>query len=739
MKLPLAWLLDYLPSNLRGKALDEAIVAACRRWELEPSSSLAVSLGKLFTFAGFNCDAVSGEGEQAVLELDVMSNRPDGQCVVGLAREAAAILRTELLYPPFDVAPKESGEPAAALAQVILDDPEMCPRYTARIIRGVKVAPSPQWLQDRLTWMGLQPRNNIVDVTNFICFELNQPLHAFDLTTLQGRKIVVRRARDDEPFTPLYDETPPLTPETLVIADGQCARAIAGVIGGKGSEVGPQTTEILLEAAYFNPANTRRTVRRLKVMEGRGTDSSYRFERGIDLEGVDRASARAARLIAEIAGGTVAPGIIDVWPAPRVEKSLLLRFAELDRVFGVHVPEEEARRILEALGCRVTESEWHGHPAHVHGRDARATPPGKLSVRVPSWRRGDLEREIDLIEEVARLYGYNHVPDVTAMAAQVPPRSAIEVASDRLRALFTSLGYYETASDSLIDPRWPAPAVWTGEKPALLDRASVLREDHSALRTSLLSSLLAIRRYNQDQRSGEARLFELGKVFIPRPGSRPEERHVLGALDDRGFQPLADAVLNIGEALQMDGAHLKLAAPHGNDAVAAPFLKAGHACLVLRVRETPGHERAEDQIGWLGLASSGLQQAFELRKPAAVCELDLDKLANLPSGPRRYSELPAFPEVVRDIALVVDEGVAWGELRSFATQWAQKETLRDRREPLRFMSVFRGKQVGPGKKSVAFSLVYRAPDRTLTDEEVNAAHARFQQAILAHFRATLRM
>lgn len=719
MKLPLAWLLDYLPRHMRGETLNSSLVAACRRWGLEPGASLALSLGKLFTFAGFNCDAVSGTGEQAVLELDALSNRPDGQCILGLAREAAAILRAELLPPPCDVAPKEGGEPAAALAQVLLDDPEMCPRYTARIIRGVKVAPSPQWLQDRLVWMGLQPRNNIVDVTNFICFELNQPLHAFDLKTLNGRKIVVRRARDHEPFTPLYDEIPPLTPETLVIADGQCARAIAGVIGGKGSEVGPETTEILLEAAYFNPANTRRTVRRLKVMEGRGTDASYRFERGIDLEGVGQASARAARLIVEVAGGTVAPGLIDAWPKPRKELSLPLRFAELDRVFGAHVPSEEARGILEALGCRVT-----------------AYARLELTVTVPSWRRGDLEREIDLIEEVARLHGYNHVPDVTAMAARVPPRSAIEVASDRLRTLFTALGFFETASDSLIDPRWPAPVVWTREKPALLDPASVLREDHSALRTSLLSSLLAMRRYNQDQRSGEARLFELGKVFIPRPEMRPEERHVLGVLDDRGFQPLADAVLEIEDALQMDGAHLKLSLPPGG---APPFLKTGSACLVLRVRETPGHERAEDHIGWLGLASNALQQAFDLRKPVAVCELDLDKLANLPSGPRRYREPPAFPEVVRDIALVVDEGVDWGEVKSFASHWAQNEPLRDRGEPPRFMSVFRGKQIGTGKKSVAFSLVYRAPDRTLTDDEVNAAQARLQQAILAHFHATLRM
>ncbi|MCY3020801.1 MAG: phenylalanine--tRNA ligase beta subunit-related protein, partial [Planctomycetota bacterium] len=314
MKLPVAWLLDYLPSSLRGEAFAQALAAACRRWELEPGRDPALSLGKLLTFAGFNCDAVEGTGTSAILELDVLSNRPDGQCILGLAREVAAVLRVGLVAPPCDLAGKESGDPASTLAQVSIEEPELCPRYTARIIRGVTVKPSPQWLQDRLAWMGLQPRNNIVDVTNFICFEMNQPLHAFDLNTLYGRRIIVRRARDKEPFAPLYGEIPPLTPETLVIADGQAPRAIAGVLGGKGSEVTPETKDILLEAAYFNPANTRRTVRRLKVMEGHGTDSSYRFERGIDLGGVAQASARAARLIVESAGGAVAPGLIDVWP-----------------------------------------------------------------------------------------------------------------------------------------------------------------------------------------------------------------------------------------------------------------------------------------------------------------------------------------------------------------------------------------------------------------------------------------
>ena len=292
MKLPIRWLLDYLPSSVKGAKLNDALNAACRRWNLADGKDPAETLGRLMTFAGFNCDAVRGTGEDGILELDVLSNRPDGQCILGLAREVAAVLQVDVENPSFETSDKESGEPASTSARVSIDEPELCPRYTARIIRGVKVGPSPQWLKDRLELIGLTPINNIVDVTNFICFELNQPLHAFDLNTLEGRQIIVRKAKDKEGFAPLYGTIPPLTTETLVIADGQHARAVAGVLGGKGSEVTAATTDILLEAAYFNPANTRRTVRRLKVMDGRGTDSSYRFERGIDLENVARASAR---------------------------------------------------------------------------------------------------------------------------------------------------------------------------------------------------------------------------------------------------------------------------------------------------------------------------------------------------------------------------------------------------------------------------------------------------------------
>lgn len=721
MKLPIPWLLDYLP--LQGDALKSALVDACDRWNLEPSQDAGRTLGSLLTFAGFNCDELEGEGLNATLVLDVLSNRPDGQGVLGLAREVAAILQVNLKLPSFELKDVEGGEPAEKAATVEIHDIALCPRYTARIIRGVKVGPSPQWLKDRLTWMGLQSRNNIVDVTNFICFELNQPLHAFDLSTLEDRKIVVRRAQSKEAFTPLYGEVPALTDETLVIADGKHARAIAGVLGGKGSEVTPETTDILLEAAYFHPGNTRRTVRRLKVMDGKGTDSSYRFERGIDMDAVDRASARAARLIVEVAGGKIAPGLVDAWPQPRAPRSLAIRHAEIRRVFGTEIPKNEVRRTLVSIGCEI-----------------QSETAEQLNVGIPTWRFGDLEREIDLIEEVARLYGYNHVPETTAMSARVPARSALQTTSQALRSLLGAAGYNEVISDSLIDPSWPAPAVWTAEKPLKLDKKSVMRADHSAMRNSLLASLLEVRKHNQNFRTGEARLFELGKVFLRRTGSHTgagllDERPVLGLIDDRGIQSLTETLKQLASALEWDDSHLKFSVPTGD---APAFLKKGEFCRVIRVREMAGHERSEDPIGWIGTVSAQLQSSFDLRNAVAMAELDLQKLAGIPSAPARYRPLPVYPETVRDVAMVVEEGVPWGEIESFASTWALHEPLRDKTEAVRFLSVFRGKQTGPGKKSVAFSLVYRLPDRTLTDVEVNAAHTKFQTELLAKFKGVLR-
>lgn len=751
MKLPVFWLRDYLPAELTGAAWEETLAEACRRWELRPHADPAHTLAELFTFAGFACDGVEGVGDEAVLDLDVLSNRPDAQCVLGLAREAAAFLGVSLREPEYEV---ETGGPAAEeSARVSVEEPKPCPRYTARIIRGLKVGPSPEWLVKRLRALGLTPRNNIVDVTNFILFELNHPLHAFDLNELAGRRIIVRRAREGEEFTPLYDRVPLLTPETLLIADAERGVAIGGVIGGKGSEVSAETTDVLLEAATFDPAHIRRTCRRLKV----GTDSSYRFERGVDADGLPRASARAARLIVEAAGGTVAPGLLDSRPEATPRAEIRLRDSELRRVGGLAVPWPETRRFLSTLGCEIVSdsAEKDAAAKNPGGKRTTASSLPALVVRPPTWRRGDLEREIDLIEEVLRLYGFNHVPAETVMRARIPPRGDLEIATTAVRRLFTALGYFEAVSDSLTDPAAPAPEVWTTAPQARLTPESVMREDRAALRHNLTAALLAVRRHNRRQRTGETRLFECGRVFLPREGraqgARPAEKTVLALLDDRGFAVLADAVRRLPEALSWPGVEVRLRPLSEENGGKPPaFLRPETACCVTARRSAVAEAGAgendtggevppsETPLGIIGVIGAELRRAFELQAAPAVCELDLDAAAAMPRGDARARPLPVYPEVVRDMAVVVDERTPWAALEEFARREGEKEPLRDHGEPPRFLDIYRGKQIGPGKKSAAFSVVYRSPERTLTDEEVNAAHERFTKRLLKEFNAVLR-
>jgi phenylalanyl-tRNA synthetase beta chain len=718
MKLPVFWLRDYLSDEPTGKTWSEILTDACLRWDLRPEKDAARMLAQLFTFAGFACEGVEGEGDEAILELDVLSNRPDAQCVLGLAREAAAILRLPLREP--DCRVETSGPGAETFAKIRVEDATLCPRYTARIICGVKVGPSPEWLAKRLRSLGLTPRNNIVDATNFVMFELNHPLHAFDLNFLSGREIVVRRAREKEAFTPLYDQVPPLTPETLLIADAERGVAVGGIIGGKGSEVTPATTDILLEAATFQPAHIRRSTRRLRV----STDSSFRFERGVDAEGVERASARAAKIILETAGGHSAPGLLDSRPQPTPMPEIRLRASRLNALCGVSLPPHDAQRCLTTMGCEILRTE-----------PERVGSSSVLTVRPPTWRRADLAREADLIEEVIRLCGYNLVPPETAMRARIPPRGGLETAMSDARRLFTALGYFEVVTDSLTDPAWPAPAVWTAKPQAALSAASVMREDHSVLRHNLSTSLLAVRRHNQRQRTGEVRIFECGRVFLPAEQARPNERNVLGILDDRGFAALADALRRLPAACSLSNAEVAVAPaaePNQNDY----FIPETACRAVLRVS---GEGKIEEkELGVIGVASDALCRFFELRKAPAVCELDLELLAALPTDDSRLKPLPMFPEVVRDVAMVVDERVPWAAVEAYSRRVGGQDPLRDAESAPHFLSVYRGKQVGAGKKSMAFSLVYRVPNRTLTDEEVNQAHQTFVDGLLKEFNAALR-
>ncbi|MCX7804360.1 MAG: phenylalanine--tRNA ligase subunit beta [Planctomycetota bacterium] len=744
----------------------------------------------LFTFGAFQVDGVEMTPGGEVVLLDVLANRPDCQGVLGLARELCALVRGGLpellglkrfpgpwrpesyrvLAPPSSVPPEltAAGRIGDAAAVDVLDAAG-CPRYVARAIEGVRVGPSPEWLRRKLAAFGMIPRNNVVDVTNYVMLEMNQPLHAFDLDRLAGRRIIVRRAGNGERFVPLYGQCPPLTSETLVIADAERPVAIAGIIGGTGCEVTGDTRRILLEAACFDPASIRRTSRRLGI----ATDSSFRFERGVDIEAVDAVSARAAALIAEVAGGRVLEGSIDRFPSPPRPVSVRMRYDRCRRILGLDertLPDRTARRLLEAAGFRVEEEDAEG-----------------IVVTVPSWRRRDVSDECHLIEECGRLRGYEAIPERLSMRAMIPGRSRWETDGAAIRKVLTALGYFEVWTDSLTDPSWPPVPAFSRTGPYRL--ANPLSSDRAVLRGSLLPSLLAVRRTNQDARATRgrpAKLFEIGRVYLPRTagaagGSPPlSEPWILGILDDRGPAYVMAAVsevlaeLGLSDAVRIagqdvppwcapgKGRFLELAwdagggksgggtgpetsaapgaAAAGGEASPIPAVVSASGNVPAPASDTPSGPSpatARKIIGYYGEAHPDWIARFDLKKACAVCEINISALADesIPRAEKRFEKLPRFPEVVRDVAMVVAEPVTWGEVVGFFASEAREPLIK---EPPRFLSVYRGKQIGPGRKSLAFSLVYRHDERTLTDEEVNEAHRKVVERLLTRFGATLR-
>jgi phenylalanyl-tRNA synthetase beta chain len=649
----------------------------------------AEELAAELTAAGCNIEGVHPAGEDVMLEAEVTTNRPDWLCHWGVAHEVAAVTGAPLSLPTISL-PAPGPESIRDLTTVANEAEDLCPRYTARLIRGVTVGPSPDWLARRLESIGLQPRNNVVDITNYVLYETNQPLHAFDFQRLAEQRIVVRHAREGERFVSVFGEERKLSASMCVIADAEGPVALAGVKGGEGSAVTEATTDILLEAAYFDPAATRRTSRRAQL----DSDSSYRFERGIDPGGVARASARAAQLICEIAGGTLVEGLLDTNPDLARPWEVTMRFGRCDRLLGLAVPRDEIERIFGALGLETAERNEES-----------------ITVRVPTFRQ-DLTREADLIEEVIRCHGYERVPTTLTMPMAVGHVSNATAARRRIVEVLVGLGYFECATDSFV------PAAFAGEfRPLGREREEVaparlrnpVREDRPCLRTSLLPSLLEVARVNRH--AGERRLFELSRIFLPE-GEELTEPLRLGLLDDRGPEYVRGAF----EALVADR-H-----PRGEMTV-EPVLDElpGFAPGSIAALELDGV-----RLALWGSLSEELVEAHDLQSAPAVLTADADAFAAAPQAGRFFRPLPRFPAVERDIALVVPESVRWGEIE--AAVWEASELA----ESVAFASLYRGKPVPGGKKSVAFTVTYRHPERSLTDEEAN----KLRDDLVAHLTQT---
>jgi phenylalanyl-tRNA synthetase beta chain len=624
--------------------------------------------------AGLNHESTTAAGADFCIDLEITSNRPDCLGHIGVAREAAVLLGQPLKVP--NPEPKTSGEPIEKSAKIRIDAPELCPRYQARLIRGAKIKPSPAWLIERLATIGQPAINNVVDVTNYVLMECGQPLHAFDFKKLAGGQIIVRRANENEQFPAIDHKTYALTRDMCVIADAAHPVALAGVMGGLDTEVSPATTEVLIESAQFAPLAVRGASRKLKL----SSDSSYRFERGTDPAGVDWASRRACELILQLAGGELAPGVIDLGAKFASPAPIVLRLAQLKRILGIEIPAAEVERILTALGCAVVTSNDFS-----------------LSATPPTWRR-DLTREIDLVEEAARIHGYEAIPEDIGVPMAASHRTDADRVLQKVRAVMTAAGYDEALTTSVVSETWSgAFSPWTNNAPLVCNQPMLKGADR--LRRSIVPSLLECRRLNESVGNEASSLFETARIYLPLSNSLPHEQWTLAAVTSESFlavKGLAETLLGrINPELRLEVKDYK-----------HPLLAADEACQL---------QLAGQRFGYLGKVSVAGQKQFGLRREATVVEFDLGALVPMAVLTPQYQPASTFPSITRDLNLVVEESIRWAQLAT-SVQAAAGERLMG----IRYLDTYRNPDKdGVGKKRLLFSVQLRSPERTLTGEEAD--------------------
>lgn len=734
---------------------------------LPPDTPLGVPLGKIV-------------GE-AVIDLDIKAHRGDLFCQVGIAREISAFTGHKLRLPEIEI--KEKGTAASKLMKLEVRDPDLCPRYTARVIRNVKLGPSPQWMADRLILAGMRPINNVVDITNYVMLELGQPLHAFDYDKVADHTIIVRRAEPDEELTTLDGVTRKLTPDMLLITDPAGPNVIAGIFGGARVEVDESTTNVLLEAAHFNPTNVRRT----SVALGLRTESSGRFEKNPDIELTAVAIDRAAQLIAQLAGGNVAPGRVDFYPEPVEQRHIDFHPSQIEWLTGMTVTRTETIDNLRALGFGVEEPE--------------DTTSDLLYITVPTWR-SDVDESADLVEEVARIAGYDRIPSIVP-AGPLPPALHDEwfPLEDHIREILVGAGLTETLTYTLtsratmakllLSATPGAEALLTAPVPGAEDSAdgassatralagtgsraaerrqiealaenlpaitlrNPLTSELESLRLTLMASLLGVVRENSKHEDAGLWFFELGRRYLPTAelaagtGLADERRTLSIALSgpltqswlgehDADFFDLKGIVETLLSSLHVSNYRF-IQAQH-------PTFHPGRAAL-LQVRTVAGNAAPEDWTGasravveanWqtvavLGEAHPGVAERFDLQKRTYLLEMDLERLFQ--SVPQRVLQqpIPRYPAAERDLAVIVEQTVPAAEVLA-VIRASGGELLRE----ARLFDVYTGEGIPAGKKSLAYALIYQSPERTLTDAEVEQAQHAVVKALAERLGAALR-
>jgi phenylalanyl-tRNA synthetase beta chain len=688
-------------------------------------------------------------GGDVVYDLEVTPNRPDLNSVIGIACEIAAVTGNPLRIPEIkNVAqasrlPSAGGTPALLcndLVAVRIEDAELCPRYTARVIKGVKIGPSPAWLRDTLEKVGIRSISNVVDVTNYVMLEIGQPLHAFDFQVVAkasslcvGKEthrqdacatIIVRRAATGEKFKTLDNQERTLTNEMLLIADEQKGIALAGVMGGANTEINNSTVDVLIESAYFAPVNIRRTSKQL----GLRSDASYRFERGADVGICDWASQRVAQLILETAGGQLAQGVVNVYPKPAEPRQITLHFSKSKDLLGVGISHAEQIGFLTKLGLSIARQE-----------------PGECTFKIPSWRV-DLKREVDLIEEVERLYGVEKIP-------ATPPRGAIgsnafDSVYDQIaeaRRLLTGLGLNEAQGQTLV-----SSAEFGIRSAECIMLANPLSSDMDVLRPSLLPGLIHSLRHNVSRKNYDVALFEIGRVFQCAVGVPPaiqtgkqscqqdagstlkEERRVAIAITGQRALPFwsGDGRDAKSDAFDLKGVVEEFFENFGVRGVTFSRRAESPAIFLESATIALGGKLP---LGEMGQLSPTLAKKYDLRDAVFLAELNLDQLLARRNPAKSFKPLPQFPAIRRDVAMLVPVATT----HEMVLQTVRK-TKPANLESVDLFDVFRGKNVPEGQKSLAYAFTYRSPERTLTDAEVNAAHAKIVEALKQQLGATVR-
>jgi phenylalanyl-tRNA synthetase beta chain len=660
------------------------------------------------TNVGLAVDAVDERGDDFVLDVEVPSNRGDCLSHLGIARELAVIEDSTVQNPKSHVrsVQGQTGE----FTSVDILDLDLCPRYAALIVRGVKIGPSPEWLLKKLEAIGQRPINNVADITNYVLHELGQPLHAFDLAKLTDSRIIVRRAAKGETIKTLDGVERKLDREMLIIADAKHPVAIAGVMGGEESEISNVTTDVLIESAYFNAASVRRTARML----GLHTEASHRFERGTDPEGVLAAQERCVSLICELAGGTATGNALDVYPQPIASRAVNLRPNRIQAITSLKVSENESRRILKTLGFE---------------RRTGDTP--MLTFTVPSWRH-DVSIEEDLVEEVARHTGYDRIETELPPATLAGEYHTSEKRKRALRQALAARGLDEAINLSFlqaVNDYELLPAF--GEVRESVTLTNPIIEDASSMRQTLIPGLLNSVRHNLNQGIRDVCLFETGRLFGASPDKQlPAEREALalvatgGKLEAGKAQPVRDLdFFDLKGAVEAAVEAMNLP-PFRFAAAGVKHLHAGQAATIT-ANGTP--------LGTIGRLAGTIANSYKFRQAVYVAELDLTALLEMPERPALYSPLPRFPSIVRDVSLLVDRTVSAGDLAA-----AAEREKADLFAGVSFVGTYEGEGISTDQRSITLRFEYRASDRTLRDEEVDGVHWTIVEALKKRFGAEVR-